>query len=1238
MRGSSTHRQQVFGSLLWLDIEGFSRITERLFAREGDRAAETLHRILKQGFSPQIQAFQEAGFVPRSLIGDGILAVRYGPDDVVPALHLELSVPELDDPLRFKALLLRGSWWERPPRPPFSHWLMLGGAATALLHHEKQVLAGKELKVVNLEVPDDRIPTWATGPPVHPQSEGGILVPAHFRVVSALFLHVRLAQDPPDLEEVDALSRQIQNVATRYGGHLVRVDPDPDGIRFFVIFGLPPSPENPPDRALTFLESLQREALWDQRFRGALSTGRVFLTTFPEWQAWLRGAPVMIGPSLNRAAHLAREAPPGILRVDETTRDWVGDQIQVERDGGGWRWVSYHARPPLHLPFVGRQEVWEALDSGNSEEGPRIFFLLGDAGYGKTRLLEEWAQRLRHRDPGTPVYMERFQEGEPVFSALIRLLARVEGVGPEDLGRRIRERLEQGGRRVDPEPLLQFLLAHEGRDFRAYEQVMQHIRYAFFTLLNRIPSERWGWILIDDLHHARPSEILLLQEWVAFAHLPAGNRLRLVMAARSESRVLDQMPRHAEEELWIELGPLRIQDLRELLTRLTGDPHIPERVVTLLHQKSQGIPFYLEQYLRYLMHRHWLVAPGGRWVLRETLEEEPLPLEIWVVMQALLDRLPAETLTLLQWMSVVGLQVSEDLLKDLAGGPIDALLAPARRAGVVLRTAPGVYALQHDLVRETLYRSMPEGQRVASHRQVADLLNQRPDRSAYLDVIAEHYARGGDRARAVQVAREFAAHARALFRFAEAEHMLQKAQQWLEEAEDRSWMTVAFERMDLLHQMSRFHEEGQLLERLEPHLESLRRCERHEWAVRAARLALLHGYADRAWSLLEGPLMDTGADDPHRLSVLRLQGNAYFIQGRLDAAFQIYEEGFQTALQQGNEEAQAAFLQNLGVVFERRRNPAQALRYYALAHEIWARLPNPFREARIMHNMALVYARMGEYARARTLYEQSLRIKQEIGDRFGEAMTLLNLAHLAFQHRDLDRALDLAREAGMIWKELNVEHHMDAVEDTLGLIALEYGDLARAERHFQKALTLRVRRGTVRDQADSLLHLGVLRRVQGRYFEAESFFREALARYREVGLDRGQALVAFHRGLMHQLQEQPAPARTLLLEALRIYEDIGEPLPIAETTLLLADVEWALGWPDRALQRLDHLRFWLDRLPDVHRLLVLVFHQALLKTQGRELRARQLEAEMAALRSEISETRLEFLRRSLLPHRTLRIA
>ncbi len=836
------------------------------------------------------------------------------------------------------------------------------------------------------------------------------------------------------------------------------------------------------------------------------------------------------------------------------------------------------------------------------------------------------------------MYVERFRDDDPLFSPLIRLLSHVEGIPPEALADRIRDRLMRGRRRVNPDPLLQFLLAEENARIQGYEQVMQQIRYAFLIYLQRIPVERWGWVLLDDLQRARPSERLLLEEFVAFAHLSPESSVRLVLAARPEPHVLDQLARHDRKEVWMELGPLTAGEVRELLARLTGDAHFPERVVSLLHQKSQGIPFYLEQYLRYLMQRNWLVSPGGRWVLRETLEQEQLPLEIWVVMQALLDQLPSETLNLLQWMSVVGSQISRSLLQELAGGPVDALLAPARRTGVVLRMAPEVYAFQHELVRETLYRSIPEGQREASHLRVAELLDRRVDRVAHLALIAEHYARGGEHRRAVQVAREYADHARVLFRLAEAEQMLEKAQRWMEQMGDQGWFPLAFDRLDLLHQMSRFEEEDRLLDRLGKRLEHMHRCERHEWGVRAVRLALLRGDLERARALLDGPLADVGEEDPHRFAVLRLRGNTFFHQGRLDAAFQMYEKGFEAATKHGDEEAQAAFLQNMGVVFERRRKPALALRYYALAHELWQRRSNPFREARILHNMALVYARMGEHARASQLYEQSLRIKEEIGDRFGEAMTLLNLAHLAFQQRDLERARDLALEAGRIWKELQMERYLDAVEDTLGLVALEKGAYPIAEQHFQRAMTLRTRRGTPRDRADSLLHMGILRRMQGRYFEAETFFREAEELYQAISLDRGLALVAFHRGILYREQERYPTARGLLMDALQRYEEIGEPLPIAEATLLVADLEWLLGWPDRALQRMDHLRFWLDRLPGVYRVLVLAFHRQLLAEQGRALRAKQIQAELEEVLNTVPEERCHLLRRSLLPHRTLQIA
>jgi tetratricopeptide (TPR) repeat protein len=158
----------------------------------------------------------------------------------------------------------------------------------------------------------------------------------------------------------------------------------------------------------------------------------------------------------------------------------------------------------------------------------------------------------------------------------------------------------------------------------------------------------------------------------------------------------------------------------------------------------------------------------------------------------------------------------------------------------------------------------------------------------------------------------------------------------------------------------------------------------------------------------------------------------------------------------------------------------------------------------------------------------------------------------ALEHQT--RGLELARAARDSFREIQAV-------SLAGLIALNQGELGRAERSIRAAL--HISRATDRDEevAKQLNNLGTVLREAGRIPEAIELFREALAIDERLGSTEGRAYdlrnlaVALHR------QGEQAEALERVTEALELSRSIGEQYNQLRSLFAAGEILETLGDP-----------------------------------------------------------------------------
>jgi DNA-binding CsgD family transcriptional regulator/tetratricopeptide (TPR) repeat protein len=422
--------------------------------------------------------------------------------------------------------------------------------------------------------------------------------------------------------------------------------------------------------------------------------------------------------------------------------------------------------------FIGRtQELARLRDllarAADGDGEPMVVLLGGEAGVGKTRLVEQLAaaargQGVRVLCGGCVPLGEEGVPFAPVTEALRGLvgdldpaeLEAVAGPARADLGRL----LPDLGWGAEAAPAAAVTGAAQGRLFELLLGVIQRLA-AGAPLL---------WVM-EDLHWADRST----RDLLAFlaAALRSG-RVLLVGTFRSDElhrahplrRLLGELARNRRVQR-LELPRFTRAELAEQLAALLGaEP--PARVVEDIYARSEGNPFFAEELLRAGEGR----GPGK------------LPSRLQEVLLTRVVRLRRGTQQLLRVAAAAGPGATQRLLAVVAGMDEAALLDALREAvdQQLLLPEPGGegYVFRHALVAEAVYAELLPGERVRLHTALAGALEAGIESggppASRAARLAYHWSAAGDQPRALAASVQAAAAAEQACAFAEAQLQLER--------------------------------------------------------------------------------------------------------------------------------------------------------------------------------------------------------------------------------------------------------------------------------------------------------------------------------------------------------------------------------------------------------------------------------------------------------------------------------
>ncbi|HET9612303.1 MAG TPA: adenylate/guanylate cyclase domain-containing protein [Acidimicrobiales bacterium] len=950
------------------------------------------------------------------------------------------------------------------------------------------------------EVPGDARFCPACGADLHMRGDERRVVTVLFADLVG-FTALSERRDPEQVKRlVDTCFERLVADIEAFGGRVDKIIGD----AVLALFGAPVAHEDDAERAvraaLQLHETLcaaEAELGFDVRLRVGVNTGEVLVGSLRAG-----GDYTAMGDVVNTAQRLQAAAQPGQVLVGHTTHRAtrrvvtyrsVGEITAKGRDAPVPAWVAEGVRlPPGYRPdrpraaLVGRGDevalLSHTLDLAVSRRRAALLLLVGDAGVGKSRLVEDVAEMARGCHGALVLQGRCVPYGEanvwwPLAEA-VRGACDVEaGDGQHDVTAKVRSvvaaALDEAGpvdAALPGAPVrdgevdrvtdgLLHLLGFQVLDAVDTARARDEATGALVTFAGAVACRRPLVIVLSDLHWADAAVLDVVR-----ALLERNARRPFVMLATARPALAERWspPEGGHHTAVVHIDPLERDAAAQLLQGLVGERTgaLDERVAADLLDRAGGNPFFLEELVS------WLEEPRSA-ALPDTLRG---------LVAARIDGLSRSERRVLEDAAVLGPRGRVEWLATMhrkgRGGdePVAGAVA-GLHAKDLLDVEGERWEFRSEVVREVTYDTMTKDRRAKVHLGIAEWL-EREDQlhDAVVERIAHHLGRAAALATDVGgsagmpadlVARAVAWLRRAGERAAHVDTPQRSASLLSEALALLDAVGGGDERVPLLLARSKAYGELGDVARSRDDAAAARAVAAaagDERAVVRATVALADaaargGAPDEVDALVDDALARAGVigDDLGRAMALRVRGFAALLRNDPEAAVASLEPALELYGASGDRRGRAWVLQNLSWAhfIGGRMDDAEALLHDSAA--LFSDLGDRGGLGWALGLLAFTRFHSGYPEEAEAMAEQVFRGAEEGGHRWAAGMGLVLTASTRLWTGRAESAVERAREALDTFEAIDDDYGRVQARVPLGRALVTSGHVAEGFQVLEQA-------------------------------------------------------------------------------------------------------------------------------------------------------------------------------------------
>jgi class 3 adenylate cyclase/tetratricopeptide (TPR) repeat protein len=558
-----------------------------------------------------------------------------------------------------------------------------------------------------------------------------------------------------------------------------------DGI--MALFGAPIALEDSPQRAIRSGMAIHREMtrfnervrqekgdLPPVKMRVGINTGPVVVGTIGND---LRMEFKAVGDTVNLASRMESLAEPGSTYVSEETFNLTEGLFRFEALGekeikgkdkphNVYRVIAPSTRRTRFdvnaerglTPFVGRERELELLlDSFERTKAGRgqAFSIMSEAGGGKSRLLYEFRKAVTNEDV-TFLEGKCLSYGRGVaYHPHIDILKANFDIQEGEEDSRIKEKVIRGLRTLAVEeaytlPYLLELLSVKDTGMDKIQMSPEARKDRIIEALKRVVIKgseiRPLIIAFEDLHWVDKCSENVLK--YLLESIP-GARVLMIFTYRPEFVCTwGAKSFHSQTTL----NRLSNRESLVMMTNLLGTENIDSDLEELILDKTEGIPFFIEELIKSLRDLGIIQRTKNRCHLKKSTRDLAIPSTIQDVIMARVDSLPDGAKRVLQAGAVIEREFTYELIKTTIGLSEKELFSHLS----ILKDSEllyerGIYPqstfiFKHALTRDVVYDSILQRRKKKLHEKIAYAIEDlyRANINEQFGVLAQHFIQSGN--------------------------------------------------------------------------------------------------------------------------------------------------------------------------------------------------------------------------------------------------------------------------------------------------------------------------------------------------------------------------------------------------------------------------------------------------------------------------------------------------------------
>ena len=567
-----------------------------------------------------------------------------------------------------------------------------------------------------------------------------------------------------ELEEYRDLLHQFQDFCTEiiraHNGYVAQFIGD----AVTAYFGFPRAEEDDAERAVlagwdmcSKIATLSEKVGRKMDLRVGIATGDVVV------DEQLARDGLAMGKTTNMAARLQAVADLNTVAIGEATHDLLGGSFDCE-----WRgkqnlkgigepvgvWVLQGVNEPemrfqarqrgQTVPFVDREDEmhllqsrWKAVMNGSKQ----VVLLSGEAGIGKSRIVEELTKHTQRDNCLRLNFQCAPTQSANAFYPVISLISHQAGILHSDEREEREAKLERFVAEWYPGnemafPVFSSLLSiSQGADGLPPEVIKEQLHVLAIDYFSRLAAKRPLLLLFEDLHWIDPSTDDLIERFItAFA----GQRVLILCTTRPGYR-----------DRWVGLAGVtslsiaRLDAVKseQLVRDILSDGSVPPEIATMIVEKTDGVPLFVEEMSRMVRERYAEAGNVGEGLLAlpETLKD---------LLRAKIDTM-ASAREIVPICAAIGRSFAPRMVQSISGHTLDSVRSMLEQlATAQILTVRGggrepSYTFRHAMIQEAAYELMLPSRARALHKRIAEVIVGRFPDTARADpgALAQHYER-----------------------------------------------------------------------------------------------------------------------------------------------------------------------------------------------------------------------------------------------------------------------------------------------------------------------------------------------------------------------------------------------------------------------------------------------------------------------------------------------------------------